>query len=516
MVKSFRLPLVRLALLGLCTFGDGRFASAGQAPGYQADPDIPISHRDRVYSAEQFSNTVSVMDPADNTMLGVIRLGDPTPMNFSPLYRGQLLVHGLGFSPDHGTVAVVSVGSNSVTFVDTATNTVKHVTYLGRSPHEVFFAPDGKEIWVTVRGEDYIAVLDGVTYQEKSRIKVPNGPGMQIFSPDGVYGYVCSSFTPETVVVTLADHKIVGRVQQASPFCPNIAATPDGKQVWFTLKDSGKTQVFQARPPFSTLKVLDTGPISNHVNFVRTAEGQFAYVTVGGLNEVQVFRTADFAKVATIAVGKLPHGIWPSGDGKRIYVGLENDDALQVIDTSSNTVVATVPVGQAPQAVVYVPNAIPAGTAGGLQAGEGMPTGAEAAASGTGASGLTPPGIARQATHFTLSPPSQTSAAALRPPTSVTLFDQGLLQVLEASATGLEPGRPYVLALCTRPDGGGDLQPLSSFMTNSAGAAIVNAVGPIRQLVRDGAVAERRYLVIAPGLPGEVGAPVQIMDGLSQ
>src|SRR5271169_352631 len=87
---------------------------AGQAPGAMSDPDVPISHRDRVYAAEQFSNTVSVIDPADNKLLGVIRLGDPSPMNFSPLYRGQLLVHGMGFSPDHRTLAVVSIGSNSV------------------------------------------------------------------------------------------------------------------------------------------------------------------------------------------------------------------------------------------------------------------------------------------------------------------------------------------------------------------------------------------------------------------
>src|SRR5882724_4651721 len=94
---------------------------AGQAPGAEADPDIPVSHHDRVYAAEQFSNTVSVTDPADNKLLGVIRLGDPTPANFSPLYRGQVLVHGMGFSPDHRTIAVVSIGSNSVTFIDTAT-----------------------------------------------------------------------------------------------------------------------------------------------------------------------------------------------------------------------------------------------------------------------------------------------------------------------------------------------------------------------------------------------------------
>src|SRR5262249_16269381 len=80
-------------------------ALAGQVPGATSDPDIPISHRDRVYSAEQFSNTVSVTDPVDNKLLGVIRLGDPLPANLSPLYRGQLLVHGLGFSPDHRTIA---------------------------------------------------------------------------------------------------------------------------------------------------------------------------------------------------------------------------------------------------------------------------------------------------------------------------------------------------------------------------------------------------------------------------
>src|SRR5207253_8424580 len=165
-------------------------AWAGQAPGAASEPDVPVSHRDRVYAAEQFSNTVSVTDPASNELLGVIRLGDPQPGNLSPLYRGQLLVHGMGFSPDKRTLVVVSIGSNSATFIDTATNAVKHVTYVGRSPHEAFFTPDGKEVWVTVRGEDYVAVLDGKTYREKTRIKLADGPGMTIFSPDGKYGYV--------------------------------------------------------------------------------------------------------------------------------------------------------------------------------------------------------------------------------------------------------------------------------------------------------------------------------------
>lgn len=462
--------------------------TAGQAPGADADPDVPISHRDRVYAAEQFSNTVSVTDPVDNRLLGLIRLGDRQPRNFSPLYRGQALVHGLGFSPDRRTLAVVSVGSNSVTFIDTATNAIKHVTYVGRSPHEAFFTRDGKEIWVTIRGEDYIAVLDGVTYEETARIKVPVGPGMQIFSPDGRYGYVCSSFNPETVVVSVADHRIVGRIRQDSPFCPNIAATPDGSQVWFTLKDVGKVTVFDARPPFHILKTIDTGAITNHVNFARNASGSFAYVTVGGLNEVKVFTTDDFSRVATIQVGALPHGLWPSGDGTRMYVGLENADALAAIDTATNEVIATIPIGQAPQAIVYVPGAVP---------------------SGSGTSGLEPASDGDAATHLALRRPG---ADGGRPETTVTLFEQGLSQVLQASVTGLEPRKPYVLALAGSPDGSGALQPLAEFSTSPVGSAIVNAVGPIRQIVKGDIDTPRRYLVIAPGTPGDTGGPVQVQD----
>ena len=47
-------------------------------------------------------------------------------------------------------------------------------------------------------------------------------------------------------------------------------------------------------------------------------------------------------------------------------------------------------------------------------------------------------------------------------------------------------------------------------MTNPAGAAIVNAVGPIRQVTQGDDAARRRYLVIAAGTPTELGELVQI------
>jgi hypothetical protein len=159
------------------------------------------------------------------------------------------------------------------------------------------------------------------------------------------------------------------------------------------------------------------------------------------------------------------------------------------IDTLTNTVIATVPIGQGPQALVYVPNAVP---------------------KGTGTEGLEPLNVAGQAAHFTMVPADGKGVSGAKPPTSVTLFDQGLVQVLEASVTGLEPKHPYVLALSNRADGNGTMEALAGFMTNPAGAAIVNAIGPIRQVVRGEADAPRRYLVIVAGTPMELGQPVQV------
>ena len=457
---------------------------AGQAPGSAAAPDIAITSKDRVYLSDQSSNTVSVVDPATDRLLGVIKLGEPTPGNLSPLYKGQLLVHGMGFSPDHKTLDVVSIGSNSVTFIDTATNKVKHTTYVGRSPHEAF-TPDGKEVWVTIRGEDYIQVLDGKTYEPTKRITVPNGPGMTIFSPDGKYGYVVSSFTPEMVVIDTKTHKIVGNIKQASPFSPDLAATPDGKQVWITLKDIGKTQVIDAQPPFDTIATLNTGPITNHVNIARTPKGQFAYVTVGGLNAVKVYTTTDKPElVATIPTGEMPHGLWPSGDGTRMYIGLENSNALAAIDTATNKVVSTIATGQSPQGMVYIPNAVP---------------------TGAGTDNLVALGMAGDAVHLTMSAPGAAGVA-----TTVVVNNQGLVDILQAGVTGLEPKKPYFMALSNNADVSGPLDPIAKFMGNPAGAAVVSAVGPLRKVVQGASGNARRYLVIAPNVDDKPGTPIQI------
>lgn len=409
----------------------------------------PGSH-DRVYTADQNTNTVSVINPATNALLGQIRLGNVRPEVLSPLYKGELNVHGLGYSPDRRTLLVISTGSNAVTFVDTATNKVKGTAYVGRSPHEGFFTPDGKEAWVVVRGESHISVIDPDTYRETRRIETAPGPGMIAFNPNGKYAYVCNSFTPVVEVVDVAKHAVIKKIPVISPFSPYIRMTPDNREVWLTHKDVGKVTRIDA-DRLEVTGVFDTGFITNHLNFARTPSGPLVYVTVGGENVVKVFTTEATPRlVATIPVGSLPHGIWPSDDGSRMYVGLENSDAVDVIDTAQNRVIQRIPVGMAPQALVYLSNAVP---------------------EGDGAANLQPRAALPEAINIRLKANSGASTGF------VVVRNLGLVDTFEAFLYRLKPGTVYQIYAS------GYSQPVGAFRTNANGMANGTVVGPLREVV---------------------------------
>jgi YVTN family beta-propeller protein len=95
--------------------------------------------------------------------------------------------------------------------------------------------------------------------------------------------------------------------------------------------------------------------------------------------------------------------------------GLENSDELAAIDTAGNTVVATVPVGQAPQAIAYVSNAVP------------RPRHRQSPAARHG----------RQGVASDYGADGGKGAAS-----SITLFDQGIIQVVQSAVTGLQPKKP--------------------------------------------------------------------------
>ena len=358
--RSFPIQFAVLFALSLPCLAQNQAIQAPALPGAQA-----ISSRDRVYTADQTSNTISVIDPSSNGLLGTIALGNARPDDLlAPNYNRQIDVHGLGFSPDGSLLCVVSVTTNALTLIETATNKVRGTVYLGRAPHEAVFTPDSTQIWVAVRGQDYVSVIDVAKLQEIDRIQTADGPSKVVFRPDGQVAFVDHTRTAELDVIDVKTRKVSTRVSGlVDKFTSDMAVSPDGLEVWLPHKMADKLTIVDARN-FTVLGVIETGPNTNHPNFVTRSDGKFAYLTVGSLNLVKVYERGggNPRLIATIPTGADPHGIWPSPDNSRVYVALENGDAVQVIDTRALAVIQTIRIGQAPQALVYVANAVPAGT----------------------------------------------------------------------------------------------------------------------------------------------------------
>jgi YVTN family beta-propeller protein len=325
----------------------------------------PISANDRVYTADQDSNTVSVIDPSTDTVLGTIPFGAPR-MDvdadvLGAMYDGEIDVHGLGFSRDGRYLDVIDVTTNAAHVIDTASNKVVHTIYLGRAPHEGFFSPDGNQLWVAVRGQHYVAVIDWRRDQVIDRIQTEDGPSKVVFSPDGRLAYVNHLRALVLDVIDVASHRIVSRVPIPSSAggSSDEAISPDGKEVWLGMPSNGWAIAVLNVRTSRVEAVLNTGPRTNHPNFVTVGGVNYAYLTVGDLNQTLVYRRSPNGGPPTLVKrihnhGDGPHGIWPSPDNTRMYVALQYSDAVDVIDTRTMNVIRTLHIGQSPMALVYV------------------------------------------------------------------------------------------------------------------------------------------------------------------
>jgi YVTN family beta-propeller protein len=158
-------------------------------------------------------------------------------------------------------------------------------------------------------------------------------------------------------------------------------------------------------------------------------------------------------------VGELPHGIWPSGDGSRVYVALENGEHCVAIDTVTNKVIANIPIGQTTQALVYVPNAVP---------------------NGSGSENLMPLGVVANTARLHL---EACGTALPNAQASVAVNSLGLLDLVQIAAKGLSPQAQYQVYLAeSNKSPFGKLEPLAILKTNPDGAGIVQAIGPLKAL----------------------------------
>jgi YVTN family beta-propeller protein len=332
----------------------------------------PISSTDRIYTGDQSSNTITVINPASNTVLGTISLGSPRLSDdLNPQYIRSVNAHGLGFSRNGKYIVSLSVTSNTVTVIRTLDNTIVSQTYVDRNAHEAFFAPDNRTIWVGTRGVDTVELIDGFEGTVMRRIESFGGPSKVLFSPDGKVAYVNHIRSPHVDIYDVETRKPVANVTGlADTFSSDMMLSADGNRLWVAHKMTGQVSVISASSQ-RVVGVLETGPETNHPNFAELNGTTYGFVTVAAENATKVYEQDDPEKMP-VYVGEInssgvqPHGLWPSPDNSRMYIVNEHSDTVDVVDLhDSFRVIEALNVGQEGQALIYVAGAVPTG--GGTQ-----------------------------------------------------------------------------------------------------------------------------------------------------
>ena len=121
----------------------------------------------RIYVANNLSNTVSVIDGATNTVLSTISVGNNPD--------------GIGVNTSTSRIYVANYSSNTVSVIDGATNTVLSTISVGSGPEAVGVNASINRIYVTNAVSGTVSVIDGATNTVLSPISVgswPNGIGV--------------------------------------------------------------------------------------------------------------------------------------------------------------------------------------------------------------------------------------------------------------------------------------------------------------------------------------------------
>jgi YVTN family beta-propeller protein len=101
-----------------------------QAPA-RAGVGAPVSAKDRIYTSDQTSNTITVINPSSNQVLGTISLGDVRMTDvIGPQYIKSVNSHGLGFSRDGKYIVSLSITTNTATVIRTIDNTIVSQTFV--------------------------------------------------------------------------------------------------------------------------------------------------------------------------------------------------------------------------------------------------------------------------------------------------------------------------------------------------------------------------------------------------
>jgi YVTN family beta-propeller protein len=310
----------------------------------------------RVYVPNRRSNSVYVIDPARLAVVDRFPVG-PSPQHVVPSW-------------DLKTLWVANNGarrsSGSLTPIDPKTGKPGNAIPVD-DPYNLYFTPDGRAAIVVAERHKRLDFRDPQTMALQQSIEAPNCSGINHadFSIDGRYAiFTCEFRGGGLVKIDLVNRKVLGYLRFAKRGMPqDIRISPDGSRFYVADMHADGVYVVDG-DSFTQTDFIPTG-VGTH-GLYPSRDGKELYVANRGSHST---RGASHGKgsisVIDFATGKVEH-TWPipgggspdmgnvSADGKQLWLSGRFDNVVYDIDTTSGSVKA-VPVGQEPHGLTVWP-----------------------------------------------------------------------------------------------------------------------------------------------------------------
>jgi YVTN family beta-propeller protein len=310
----------------------------------------------RIYVPNRRSNSVYVIDP------GTLAIVDRFPVGASP----QHVVP----SWDLKTLWVANNGarrsSGSLTPIDPKTAKPGAAIPVD-DPYNLYFTPDGRAAIVVAERHKRLDFRDPQTMALQQSIEAPNCSGINHadFSIDGRYAiFTCEFRGGGLVKIDLVNRKVLGYLRFPRRGMPqDIRISPDGTRFYVADMHADGVYVVDG-DSFTETDFIPTG-IGTH-GLYPSRDGKELYIANRGSHST---RGAPHGKgsimVLDFATGKVEHN-WPipgggspdmgnvSVDGKQLWLSGRYDNVVYDIDTTSGAV-KSIPVGQEPHGLTVWP-----------------------------------------------------------------------------------------------------------------------------------------------------------------
>jgi YVTN family beta-propeller protein len=309
----------------------------------------------RVYVPNLRSNDVYVIDPATFTVVGKFKVG-LNPQHVVPSW-------------DLKTLWVANNAENttkgSLTPIDPTTGKPGKAIAVN-DPYNMYFTPDGKEAIVVAEAYMRLEFRDPKTMALKSTLETPQCVGINHadFSIDGRFAIFTCEFGGMLVKVDMVGRKVLGYLRLSTGKMPqDIRVSPDGST--FYVADMMADGVFVVDgASFKETGFIKTGKGTH--GLYPSRDGKKLYVTNRGSNKIHgaehgmgSVSVLDFATRKVDVTWPIPGGGSPdmgnvSADGKWLWLSGRYDNVVYAFDTATGAV-KIIPVGLEPHGLTVWP-----------------------------------------------------------------------------------------------------------------------------------------------------------------